>query len=69
MARLLKVSPSGFYRWRKGAPTPSGARRSALDEAIVAAHERSKGTYGAPRITAELKDAGTTVCENTSRSA
>ena len=33
--------------------------------AILAAHEGSKGTYGAPRITAELLDAGTAVCENT----
>ena len=69
MARLLKVSSSGFYRWRKSQssamPTPAAARRAALDGAILAAHEGSKGTYGAPRITAELHDAGTTVCENT----
>jgi putative transposase len=69
MARLLKVSSSGFYRWRKtrscDAPTPSAARRSALDGAILAAHQASKGTYGAPRITAELLDAGVAVCENT----
>ena len=69
MARLLKVSSSGFYRWRlsqMGAvPTPSATRRNALDTAILAAHEGSNGTYGAPRITAELHDAGTAVCENT----
>ncbi len=69
MARLLTVSSSGFYRWRKSQssamPTPSAARRSALDGAILAAHEGSNGTYGAPRITAELQDAGTAVCENT----
>ena len=68
MTRLLRVSSSGFYRWRKSrscAPTPSAARRFALDGAILAAHEGSNGTYGAPRITAELCDAGTAVCENT----
>ena len=46
-------------------PRPSAARRGALDAAILAAHEGSKGTYGAPRITAELHAAGTAVCENT----
>lgn len=69
MSRLLGVSSSGFYRWRtmqgSSGPTPSQARRCALDEAILAAHKASHGTYGAPRITAELNDAGTPVCENT----
>jgi putative transposase len=69
MARLLRVSSSGFYRWRQNrsaaTPGPSAVRRSALDEAIMAAHEGSRGTYGAPRVTAELNDAGTAVCENT----
>ena len=67
MARLLMVSPSGFYRWRlsRSSLGPAAARRGALDEAILAAHSESKGTYGAPRITAELNDAGTAVCENT----
>ncbi len=69
MARLLRVSSSGFYRWRKNdrsaAQKPSEVRRGALDAAIVAAHRGSTGTYGAPRITAELKDAGTAVSENT----
>lgn len=69
MARLLKVSSSGFYRWRKSqgsaVPTPSQTRRAGIDAAILAAHKRSKGTYGAPRIRAELLDAGTAVAENT----
>ena len=69
MARLLEVSVSGFYRWRKikasQVSTPAASRRSSLDAAIVAAHQGSRGTYGAPRITAELNEAGTTVCENT----
>ena len=69
MARLLNVSSSGFYRWRlcqsAAVATPSAVRRGALDSAILAAHHGSKGTYGAPRVTAELQDAGTAVCENT----
>jgi putative transposase len=67
MARLLKVSSSGFYRWRhrQSACTPAAVRRSVLDQAILVAHEGSKATYGSPRITAELHAAGTAVCENT----
>jgi putative transposase len=68
MARLLKVSSSGFYRWRlsqRSACTPSVTRRCALDQEILAAHEESRATYGSPRITAELNEAGTAVCENT----
>ena len=40
-------------------------RRDTLDQAILAAHQASHGTYGAPRITKELCDAGSPVCENT----
>jgi transposase InsO family protein len=69
MARLLEVSCSGFYRWRvsrrRAVRIPSHVRRDALDAAILAAHEGSKGTYGAPRITTELQEAGTAVSENT----
>jgi hypothetical protein len=67
MARLLKVSSSGFYRWRhsQSACTPAAVRRSVLDQAILVAHEGSNATYGSPRITAELHAAGTAVCENT----
>lgn len=67
MARLLEVSSSGFYRWRasRSAVSASDSRRASLDRAILAAHEGSNATYGAPRITAELNAAGTPVCENT----
>jgi putative transposase len=67
MARLLKVSSSGFYRWRQSRSvcTPASVRRSELDEAILTAHTQSKATYGSPRITAELNETGTAVCENT----
>jgi putative transposase len=67
MARLLKVSSSGFYRWRQSRTvcTPAAARRSALDQAILTAHTESKATYGSPRITVELNETGTVVSENT----
>lgn len=69
MARLLEVSRSGFYRWRTSrgevAVSPAQQRRDDLDAMIAAVHKDSDGTYGSPRITAELHAEGVTVSENT----
>ena len=69
MARLLEVSRSGFYRWRAARaqtmPSTTAVRRADLDERILAIHTASHGTYGEPRITAELADQGITVSANT----
>ena len=68
MARLLEVSSSGYYRWKLAqgrAPLVSEQRRHERDERIVASHQASKGTYGAPRITGDLVDLGDTASENT----
>jgi putative transposase len=54
MCRLLGVSSSGYHAWVKRRPS----RRSETDAALLAeirvAHEASRGTYGAPRVHAEL---------------
>ena len=65
MCELFEVSRSGYYAWR-GRPTSARAgRRVELIEQIDKAHDASRGTYGSPRITLELKDQGIAVCENT----
>ena len=56
--RVLGVSPSGFYAWLKRAPSKRCVIDEALFERIRAIHSASRGTYGAPRIHAELLDEG-----------
>jgi len=69
MARLLGVSTSGYYAYVKRAAatvlTPRRQRRADLAVKIGQVHEESRGTYGSPRITAELRDRGEVVTEKT----
>ncbi len=58
MARVLGVSRSGYYAWLKRPPSAREKSDSALAERVRAIHERSRGTYGAPRIRAELAEEG-----------
>jgi transposase InsO family protein len=55
---LMQVSRSAFYQHARG----SRSQRQRVDETltgrITAVHEASKGTYGAPRVHAELAAAG-----------
>ena len=61
MARVFGVSPSGYYAWRR---RPLSARVQAdadLTARVQAIHAGSRRTYGAPRMHAELADAGVAV--------
>ncbi len=55
MCRVLEVSPSGYYAWRKRAPSKRSQTNAVLLKKIERFHEESDGTYGAPRIHADLK--------------
>jgi putative transposase len=61
MCRVLDVSTSGYYAWRKRQPSQRAQEDQRLLKRIHAIHKRSKGTYGAPRIHAELAEAGVRV--------
>ena len=63
--RALGVSPSWFYKWHERPASRRQRRRAELDAAVRAAFEASGGTYGSPRITAELKATGWRIGENT----
>lgn len=56
--RALDVSPSWFYKWRDRPPTARDRRRAELDAAVKAAFDASGGTYGSPRVHADLIDDG-----------
>ena len=61
MARLLAVSPSGYYEWR-GRPTSArAASASRLVAEMRVIHQDSDGTYGSPRMRTELQARGHTV--------
>jgi putative transposase len=61
MCRLLGVSSSGYYAWRKRTASRRAQTDAVLLSQIRAAHSASYGTYGAPRIHAELKENGVRV--------
>ena len=63
--RALGVSQSWCYKWRAGVVAPRAARRERLTAEISRLFRAHEGKYGAPRITADLRDAGWTVSENT----
>lgn len=58
MCKLLEVSRSGFYAWQ-GRPESQRAQDDRhLLQQIKRIHAASGGVYGAPRITAELREEG-----------
>ena len=58
MCRLLGVSSSGYYGWAKREVSQRARSDAMLLAEIRAAHMASRGSYGAPRIHAELAAKG-----------
>src|SRR5262245_52339234 len=65
LARVLGVTPSGFYAWR-GRPllSPQVRRNETLRRRIRLIHADSRGTYGSPRILRALREDGERVGRN-----
>ena len=61
MCRVLGVSTSGYYAWLQRPPAARARLDAELGVRLRAIHERSRGTYGTPRIYAELKEEGVRV--------
>jgi putative transposase len=63
--RALGLSQGWFYKWRCGDASPRHARRAQLEARIRFLFAKHRGTYGSPRITADLRGEGWVVSENT----
>jgi putative transposase len=63
--RALGVSRSWFYKWKTGTLPPRARRRERLAAEVRRLFGLHGGKYGSPRITADLRDAGWRVSENT----
>ena len=64
LCRVVGVSASGYHAWRRRPESAQAAIRHALSAWIAHIHRTSRGTYGAPRVHAELRADGTRVGKN-----
>jgi transposase InsO family protein len=58
LRELVEVSRSGFYAWRDRPPSQHAVSDAELLDEVRVIHERSRGTYRAPRIEGQLRRLG-----------
>ena len=58
LCRVLGVSTSGYYAWCNRPLSKRAKDDEKLTEQISTFHQRSNGTYGAPRIFQDLREVG-----------
>lgn len=58
MCRALEISESGYHAWLRRPPSPRATEDLDILDEVRVAHLRSRGTYGVPRIHAELEANG-----------
>jgi len=61
MSRLLGVSTSGYYAWKRREPSARAKANEQLLGRIRTHHVNSDGNYGSPRILKDLRAEGLTV--------
>jgi hypothetical protein len=65
LCRVLQVSRAAYYAWLHRKPSPRRRRGEDLQLKVKAVHDRSRGTYGSPRVHEQLRRAGEVVSEKT----
>ena len=65
MCRVLAVTRSGFYAWRKRAPSARAQRNQQLVAKIRKVHQENRQLYGSPRVHRALLIDGEIVSRNT----
>lgn len=63
--RILGVSRSGYYSFRKRESNQKPSYKDKVKKTILDIHLRSKQIYGAPKITKELHKIGIKIAEKT----
>ena len=58
MCQVLGVSRSGYYAWKTRPEPTKKVKDAQLAATIAAAHKRSRGIYGSPRVHRDLKARG-----------
>jgi transposase InsO family protein len=58
LCRLLGVARSGYYAWLQGAESANDMKNRLLLEQIRQLFKASRGNYGSPRITQQLRGLG-----------
>ena len=64
MCKVLQVSRSAYYSWFKREPSPQDEVNKDLEYRIRSVHKISRGTYGSPRIHAQLQEEGFPISPN-----
>lgn len=58
MSRVFAVSESGYHAWQGRVPSPRAQENARLEIEILAAHQRSRETFGPERLQRDLADHG-----------
>ena len=58
LCKVMQVSRSGYYRWKKHSVSAKDQERAQLIPKVRGLHQKSKATYGSRRMAQELKALG-----------